>query len=107
MSEPDNLEVDERRGDSVTARVRGDLDIVTSDDFKRQLAGVFDAGPVKLVLDMGQVRFVDSSGLGALVAIHRTAEAADGQFTVRAVPPQVQRLFEITRLGDLLSVEQD
>lgn len=107
MSTSDNLEVDEREGDAVTARVWGDLDIVTSEAVKRQLAGLFDTGPVTLVLDMGEVRFVDSSGLGALVAIHRSAEAAAGQFTVRAVPPQVQRLFEITRLGDLLSVEPD
>ena len=43
--------------------------------------------------------------LGALVALHRHAESQGGRFAVRAVPPQVQRLFEITRLDDFLAIE--
>jgi anti-anti-sigma regulatory factor len=42
-----------------------------------------------------------------LVAVHRHAESQGASFVVRSVPPQVQRLFEITRLGDLLTVDGD
>ncbi|HEY8523789.1 MAG TPA: STAS domain-containing protein [Acidimicrobiales bacterium] len=105
MSEPVNLEIVERSGEQVVARLGGDLDIVTSEDVKRELAEVLDSGAASLSLDLSDVRFVDSSGLGALVAVHRHAEAAGAQFTVRKVPSQVQRLFEITRLDDLLTVE--
>ena len=105
VSEQVDLEILERSDDRVAARLGGDLDIVTSDDVKRELAAVLDSGAKALVLDLGDVRFVDSSGLGTLVAIHRYAETAGSTFTVRRVPPQVQRLFEITRLHDLLRVE--
>jgi anti-sigma B factor antagonist len=105
VSEQANLEIVERSGDQVVARLGGDLDIVTSDDVKRELAAVFDSGATGLSLDLSQVRFVDSSGLGTLVALHRYAEAAGARFAVRKVPSQVQRLFEITRLHDLLTVE--
>ena len=105
MTEQANLEIVERSDDGVAARLTGDLDIVNAEDVKRELTEVFDAGPTALTLDMGNVRFVDSSGLGTLVAVHRHAEAAGSSFTVRSVPPQVQRLFEITRLDDLLAVE--
>lgn len=107
MSEQANLEIVERSDHGVAARLSGDLDIVTADNVKRELTDVLDEGATRLSLDMGDVRFVDSSGLGALVAIHRHAEAAGSRFTVRAVPPQVRRLFEITRLDDLLAVEHD
>lgn len=105
VSEQVNLEILERSDDRVVARLGGDLDIVTADDVKRELAAVLDSGAGALTLDIGDVRFVDSSGLGTLVALHRYAETAGAKFFVRRVPPQVQRLFEITRLHDLLRVE--
>lgn len=105
MSEQANLEILERSGDQAVARLAGDLDIVTSDDIRRELSAILDTGAKALTLDLGDVRFVDSSGLGTLVALHRYAEAASARFSVRRVPAQVQRLFEITRLDDLLVVE--
>jgi anti-sigma B factor antagonist len=105
VSEQANLEILDRSDDGVAARLTGDLDIVNAEDVKRELTEVFDSGPKTVTLDMAAVRFVDSSGLGTLVAVHRHAEAAGSAFVVRAVPPQVQRLFEITRLDDLLAVE--
>ncbi|HET6953315.1 MAG TPA: STAS domain-containing protein [Acidimicrobiales bacterium] len=104
MSERPLLEIVERGEGAARARLSGDLDIVTSDEVKRELAQVIDDGDRNLTLDLAGVGFVDSSGLGVLVALHRHAEAKGGGFAVRAVPPQLQRLFEITRLGDLLTV---
>jgi anti-sigma B factor antagonist len=99
------LEVVDRGGGQAATRLSGDLDIVTSEDVKRELAHLIDAGHTTLALDLSDVGFVDSSGLGVLVAIHRHADAQGGAFVVRSVPPQVLRLFEITRLGDLLTVD--
>jgi anti-sigma B factor antagonist len=100
------LEIVERADGAATTRLSGDLDIVTSDEVKRDLAALVDAGHVSLALDLSTVGFVDSSGLGVLVALHRHAQSSGGSFVVRSVPPQVQRLFDITRLGDLLTVER-
>jgi anti-anti-sigma factor len=104
---PSQLEIVDREEASAAARLSGDLDIVTSDDVKRELVELIDEGHTSLALDLSDVGFVDSSGLGVLVAIHRHAEARGGEFVVRSAPPQVRRLFEITRLGDLLTVHSD
>jgi anti-sigma B factor antagonist len=104
-SEHSNLEIVDRSEGRATARLSGDLDIVTSEEVKRDLAQLIDDGHSALALDLSGVGFVDSSGLGVLVAVHRHAESHGASFTVRSVPPQVQRLFEITRLGDLLTVD--
>jgi len=103
-SDPTLLEIVERADGSASTRLSGDLDIVTSEEVKRDLATLIDAGHVALSLDLSDVGFVDSSGLGVLVAIHRHAESHGGSFVVESVPPQVQRLFDITRIGDLLTV---
>jgi anti-anti-sigma factor len=104
-SEQANLEIVDDTDDALVARVAGDLDILTSDQVKAELSERADGGVRTLVLDLADVGFVDSSGLGALVTLHRHVEARGGRFVLRSVPPPVQRLFEITRLDDLLVVE--
>ncbi|HYZ98218.1 MAG TPA: STAS domain-containing protein [Acidimicrobiales bacterium] len=105
MSDPVSVEIMDRSPTSAVARLAGDFDIVTSEGIKRELAELVDAGHASLVLDLAGVGFVDSSGLGALVALHRYAESQGGRFAVRGVPPPVQRLFAITGLDGLLAVD--
>ena len=88
-----------------TVRCEGDLDIVTSEDVKRQLAALVETGSGTVTLDLRDVGFVDSSGLGALVAVHHYAEAKGSQLVVRSVPTHVRDLFSLTRLDNLLTVE--
>lgn len=104
-SEQASLEIVEESDEVVVARVAGDLDILTADHVKAELSDRADGGVGRLVLDLREVGFVDSSGLGALVSLHRYVEARGGRFVLRSVPPPVMRLFEITRLDDLLVVE--
>jgi anti-sigma B factor antagonist len=94
-------------GDTTTTTVRceGDLDIVTSEDVKRQLATLVETGSSKVTLDLRDVGFVDSSGLGALVAVHHFAEAKGSHLVVSSVPIHVRDLFSLTRLDHLLTVE--
>jgi anti-sigma B factor antagonist len=89
---------------TTTVRCEGDLDIVTSDDVKRQLAAMVETGTPIVTLDLGDVRFVDSSGLGALVAVHHFAEAKGAQLVVKSPPDHVRNLFNLTRLDNLLTV---
>ncbi len=105
-SESLQLEIIDRSAEQITARLSGDLDIVSSEEAKRELSQLVDDGFALLIVDLADVGFVDSSGLGVLVAIHRHAEAKGARLVVRSVQPQVQRLFEITRLGDLLTVDR-
>jgi anti-sigma B factor antagonist len=66
-------------------------------EFKRQFAELVqpDAGP--LVLDMSEVRFVDSSALGALVGVHKLC-AASGRVAIVGATPTVLGLLRLTRM---------
>jgi anti-sigma B factor antagonist len=92
---------------SSTVRYEGDLDIVTSEDLKRRLARLVEEGTAIVTLDLRRVGFVDSSGLGALVAMHHFAEAHGAQLVVQGAPHHVRSLFRLTRLDSLLRVEDD
>jgi anti-sigma B factor antagonist len=103
--QPGDPEGLDRVSEGPVVTLDGDLDIVTSEDVKRQLAALVKDGNRTVTLDMGAVEFVDSSGLGALVAVHQLASAKGSHHVVRSVPSQVQSLLRLTRLDDLLSVE--
>nr|MBO2502442.1 anti-sigma factor antagonist [Thermoanaerobacterales bacterium] len=104
-SDPCVLEVVDRSDHGVVARLSGDLDIVTAERITAELAALIEAGHERVTLDVGGLGFVDSSGLGALVTVHRRAQAHDGSLVLRSVPPRVRRLLEITRLDELLAIE--
>jgi anti-sigma B factor antagonist len=58
----------------------------------------------RLVFDMSRVEFVDSSIIGALVGLLRRARAAGGDIKLVALTPNVETIFEITRLQRVFSI---
>jgi anti-sigma B factor antagonist len=92
-------------GDRATIRCEGDLDIVTAEEVKQRLATAVESSAGIVTLDLRDVGFVDSSGLGALVAVHHYARANGANLVVRSAPDHVRNLFSLTRLDDLLTVE--
>jgi anti-sigma B factor antagonist len=91
-------------GATTTVRCDGDLDIVTAQDLKRRLVALVEPGAT-LTLDFTAIGFVDSSGLGALVALHHYAKSKGATLVIRAVPDSVRNLFTLTRLDDLFVIE--
>jgi anti-anti-sigma factor len=64
-------------------------------------------GVRKLVLDLTQVEFVDSAGLGVIMRAFGELEQAGGQLRIAGVNEQVQRLFDITHTGAILTIDPD
>ncbi len=91
--------------DSVVLRVSGDVDIATVDQLRQRgldVIALADGAPV--VIDAAAVTFIDSSGLGALVALNKAAAAAGTPFLMRAVPPGVASLLHITGIDTVITV---
>lgn len=88
-----------------TVVVRGEVDIATSPELRRQLERLgHDDGPI--VVDVTEMSFIDSSGLGVLVEAEKNRrEAGVGSLTLRGMQQPVRRVFEITGLTDLFEVE--
>ena len=82
----------------------GDIDMAVADDFRLRLATLLDRGRARLVLDLGAVMYIDSSGLGALVTAMKQARAAGGDIKVCGLASDVRALFEMTRLDKVLSI---
>jgi anti-sigma B factor antagonist len=94
-----NLVVDERPGGIVVLGWAEPtvLDASNADELRQSVSTV-EREHSRLVFDMGQVEFVDSSIIGALVGLLRRARAAGGDVKLAGLHPDVEMIFELTRL---------
>ena len=92
-------------GPDILIRVQGDrIDAAGAVPFKDQILQLADGGTGRVVLDLTQVDFLDSSGLGALVAIRRMlgGRALD----LMAPTPPVMRVLRLTRMDMVFAIQQ-
>jgi anti-sigma B factor antagonist len=86
-----------------------ELDASNAAEFKRDIAPVLEANP-KLVLDLGRLRFVDSSGLGAFISCLRKLNASGGDLKLCGMSKPVRAVFELVRMHrvfDILATKED
>lgn len=80
------------------------LDAHNSGNLKTQMLSLFEDGKHDLVIDLKDVRFVDSSGLGSLVSGFKNASARNGNLKLCGLQPQVKSMFELTRLHRVFEI---
>jgi anti-anti-sigma factor len=94
----------EERADEVVVRPAGELDLQTAPELRDLIQAVRREGVERVHLDLSEVSFVDSVGLSMIVSAHQRL-AADGVPMTVLVPAALQRLFDISGLGELLDLQ--
>jgi anti-sigma B factor antagonist len=88
--------------------VQGDLVIGEPEaTFKRTVTRLLEEGKVNLLVDLSEVGFLDSSGLGALVRAMTNSQKEGGQTKLLNAGPQVRRLLEMTKLDSVFEIYDD
>jgi anti-anti-sigma factor len=87
--------------------VSGDLDISGVEEFLSHAGRLLDSDAKTIEVDLGGVTFIDSSGLGALVRLHKSAVAAGQQLRLANVPRPVTRILDLTGLTELFDERSD
>ncbi len=96
-----SVQVDELEGWAVV-RLGGDLDIATAPRLRERLVALMAEGRTRLVLDLDGLGFLDSTGLGLVVALLKRARGLGGDLRLVCTQPAVRRLFELTALDRTL-----
>ena len=82
---------------TVTVKLTGSLDTVTSPELERQLDPVL-RGPAKdIIFDLAQLKFISSAGLRVLSLTRKTLKARNGQASFINMQPQIQEVFQIMK----------
>jgi anti-sigma B factor antagonist len=95
------IEVANEQGATIVRPTTDRLDIEVAGEFRSMLLSLVEQGHRHLVVDLKDVTFIDSSGLGALVSALKTIKRGSGSGDVRLarVQPPVVSLLEIIRLN--------
>lgn len=80
-----------------------ELDASNAGEFKRDIAPVLQAN-TRVVIDLSRLRFVDSSGLGAMLSCLRQLSAKSGDLKLSGMSKQVRALFELVRMHRIFDI---
>lgn len=95
-------------GDITILTVNGDLVIGEPETtFKKTVTQLLEEGRVNLLVDLSNVGFLDSSGLGALVRALTQSQKEGGQTKLLNAGPQVRKLLQMTKLDSVFEIHSD
>lgn len=102
---PDTFHVSSypREGHAVVD-VRGDIDLQSAPLLRQALLDCAEQGDQRVILNLADVAFLDSTGLSAIIAGLRAMESRQGSLMLAGIAPQVQRLLDLTHLSDEFQV---
>lgn len=93
----------EQEPSAVFARLSGEFDLSAKEKFESAMAAVTgDHRPASLVVDLGGLTFIDSSGLRAIMELYGRSRDEGVDFVVTPGPSEVQHVFELTGLDQVL-----
>jgi len=94
-------------GDRLVLRVEGELDLSTVDQFAGALDDALEAEPGEIVLDLRDLHFIDSSGVGAYVTAYRRARSRQVRLRIGDRSPAVARVLELSGVEEALRAETE
>lgn len=88
-------------------KLKGRLDTIAIQSLKSKIGSLMDDRQIRIVLDMEQIDFIDSAGLGGLAAAYRAVSEAGGEIKIASLQKQIEAIFELTRMNQLFKVFGD
>jgi anti-sigma B factor antagonist len=90
--------------DRTVLEVAGEVDVYTGPTLRDRISDLLDGGARDLVVDLGRVDFIDSTGLGVLVGALNRAKDLDGSLALVCAQERVLKLLRITGLDQVFTV---
>lgn len=91
----------------VKAFISGEIDAFTAPMLREKLATVQQKENLQTELEMSDVSYMDSTGLGVIVAFFKHVNANNGHVKLTGLSTRLKRLFDITGLGEIMDIETD
>ena len=89
----------------VLVKLAGEMYIEDAENLRRELLEYTARGNARLIIDMGDMTYIDSSGIAALIAVHKSAQRVGGSVTLTGLKGVIDELFEVTRLKKVFQIQ--
>lgn len=99
------MQIQEKRVDNIliVKPLEKRIDASTATEFKGKIVDLINSGSTKIVLDLANVDFIDSSGLGAIVSCLKTI-GDNGDLVISGIQETVMSLFRLTRMNRVFQI---
>ena len=84
--------------------VRGEIDLFTAPELKSALSDAIESGHTRIVVDLTDTTFLDSTALGVLIGAVKRLRSRDGRLTIVNVDENIAKTFEITGLDQIFTI---
>jgi anti-sigma B factor antagonist len=84
--------------------VAGEIDLFTAPELKAALAAALEAGRTRIVVDLTETSFLDSTALGVLIGAVKRLRSRDGVLTIVNTDRNIAKTFEITGLDQIFTI---
>jgi anti-sigma B factor antagonist len=99
-----HIEDESHKEDSIVIKLQGEVDLYAAPELKDHVNRAIESGKTKLVLDLTDATFIDSTTLGILVSGMKRLRPRGGMLAVLCPDPTMARIFDITGLNRMFSV---
>jgi len=97
----------EQSGSTTVITVSGDVDLSSSRELQAELREAISSGPSRLIVDLGGVPYMDSSGVATLVEAMQNSRKKGTRLVLCGMGDKVQSIFEIARLDKVFTIVGD
>jgi anti-sigma B factor antagonist len=84
--------------------VSGEIDLFTAPELKSAIGEALEAGHSRIVVDLSNTTFLDSTALGVLIGAVKRLRSRDGALTIVNTDPNIAKTFEITGLDQIFTI---
>jgi anti-sigma B factor antagonist len=91
-------------GTATTIYVTGELDAATAPELRACVVSLVEQGRRRVILDLGELRFIDSTGLGSLVGVRKRVRESGGELVLTNPAQRIVKLLEITGLDAVFMI---
>ena len=100
-----DLSLDNRSaGERMVVEVGGEIDVYTAPKLRERLVDLINAGHYNLVVNLEDVDFLDSTGLGVLVGALKRVRAHEGSLRLVCTQERLLKIFRITGLAKVFPI---
>jgi anti-sigma B factor antagonist len=93
-------------GDQKVLEVAGEIDVYTAPQLRERLVELVESGARRVVVDLGRVEFLDSTGLGVLVGALKRLRGVGGELSLVCAQERLLKIFRITGLDRVFTLHE-
>ena len=98
------INIEELENNTSIIKLIGDIDVYTSPDLKYAITSQIDFGAKRIIIDMEDVYYIDSSGIGVFISALGELKKRNGKIGIVKITENVRKVFELTKITSFLPI---